>query len=94
MVEDDQVDAMVNSSAMDRLQQRDTNEKLANLFGKQEEDDAVNAAYRTVDEAQTSDTTEHEAQLSEEKEDTLVAEKDSTVIEEGILSSDDGETPE
>jgi hypothetical protein len=83
---------MVNSSALDRLQQRDTNEKLANLFGKKEEEDAVNAAYRTVDEGQTSDTTEQEAELSEGKEEPLAAEKDEAVIEEGILSSDDGES--
>lgn len=88
MVEDDQVDSMVNSSALDRLQQRDTNEKLANLFGKKEEEEAVDAAYRTVEEGQTSDTTEQEVDLSEDKEETISAEKEENAIEEGILSSD------
>ena len=54
----------------------------------------MDAAYRTVEEGQTSDTTEQEVDLSEDKEETIAVEKEESVIEEGILSSDGENAPE
>lgn len=66
----------MNMTAQDRLNQRDTNQKLANLFGQdkdgldddkfEDKRDDVAEPYQDVEEDITTDTTDHE--LAAEKE--------------------------